>query len=91
MLHPAAACMLPAAPVVRVERQVPGWRDRRCHLPNAVRTDTPEKSPTHSPTSMRNLAALKSDRRFGRKLTMVGVPPRRFNANTGGNCHAIDP
>ena len=30
---------------------------------------------THSPTSMRNLAALESDRRFGRKLTMVGVHP----------------
>src|SRR5262245_4952114 len=67
--------MLYAAPVVGVERQVPGWRDLRLHLPNVDRTDSPENSPTHSPTSMRNLAAISSDRRFGRKLTMVGVHP----------------
>ena len=35
-------------------------------------------SPTHQPTSIWNLAAPYGDRRLRRKLTLVGVPPRRF-------------
>jgi hypothetical protein len=67
--------MLYAVPVLGVEKQVPGWRDVCCYLPKLDRTDSHEISPTHSPTSMRNLAALEGDRRFERKLTMVGVHP----------------
>lgn len=45
------------------------------HLP-LFRTDRlPERSPVHQPTSIRNLAAPEGDRRFGRKLTLVGVHP----------------
>ena len=38
---------------------------------------------------MRNLAAPEGDRRLVCKLTLMGVPPRLFNANTGGDMQSI--
>ena len=65
-----------------------GVEGHAAHLP--VETDRlPEISPTHLPTSMRNLAAPEGDRRFGRKLTVVGVHPDGLKLFTGGIHHAI--
>jgi transposase len=60
-------------------------------LPSAVAITYRQEGefPHPLPTSMRNLAAPEGDRRLGCKLTLVGVPPRRFNVNTGGNMQSI--